>query len=107
VFPRKSALRRRKLVEKDRNCCEATEGIKENFGVEKALRYLIGEKFYTFLKLLRDTMSGIDKLEDSEGKPDSKKLAELKKDLAVFMKAKEDFISKAAFSRNQKGSFLA
>ncbi len=30
--------------------CEAAEGIKERFGVESALRYLIGEKFLNFLE---------------------------------------------------------
>src|SRR5580704_12032820 len=29
--------------------CEATEGIRASFGVEKALEYLIGEKLPTFL----------------------------------------------------------
>lgn len=29
--------------------CEATEGIRDNFGVENALDYLIGEKLFMFL----------------------------------------------------------
>jgi hypothetical protein len=29
--------------------CEATEGIRDHFGVENALDYLIGEKLFTFL----------------------------------------------------------
>ncbi len=29
--------------------CEAARGIKENFGTENALKYLIGEKFLEFL----------------------------------------------------------
>ena len=29
--------------------CEAARGIKENFGTENALKYLIGEKFLDFL----------------------------------------------------------
>ena len=30
--------------------CEAAQGIKEDFGLQKALGYLIGEKFLNFLK---------------------------------------------------------
>ncbi len=30
--------------------CEATEGIKERFGTQDAIRYLIGEKFLNFLR---------------------------------------------------------
>ena len=30
--------------------CDATEGIKERFGQEKAIHYLIGEKFLNFLE---------------------------------------------------------
>lgn len=30
--------------------CEATEGIKENFGVQNALDYLIGEKLFNFVQ---------------------------------------------------------
>lgn len=30
--------------------CEATEGIEEDFGTQKALDYLIGEKFLNFLE---------------------------------------------------------
>ena len=29
--------------------CEATEGIRDHFGLENALDYLIGEKLFTFL----------------------------------------------------------
>ena len=29
--------------------CEATEGIRERFGLQDALRYLIGEKFFSFI----------------------------------------------------------
>ena len=30
--------------------CEATEGIRERFGLEDALRYLIGEKLFSFVQ---------------------------------------------------------
>ena len=30
--------------------CEATQGIRERFGVQDAARYLIGEKFFNFLE---------------------------------------------------------
>ncbi|MBI4584100.1 MAG: hypothetical protein HY717_08765 [Planctomycetes bacterium] len=30
--------------------CDATEGLREDFGEEKAIRYLIGEKFLNFIK---------------------------------------------------------
>ena len=30
--------------------CEATEGIRERFGSDKALRYLIGEKLFSFVQ---------------------------------------------------------
>ena len=30
--------------------CEATEGIREQFGLENAIRYLIGEKFIIYLE---------------------------------------------------------
>ena len=34
--------------------CEATQGIKEEFGIEKALGYLIGEKLLNFLRMSDD-----------------------------------------------------
>ena len=30
--------------------CEATEGLREHFGVEDAIRYLVGEKFINFIR---------------------------------------------------------
>jgi hypothetical protein len=30
--------------------CEATEGIRERFGLENALSYLIGEKLFNFVQ---------------------------------------------------------
>src|SRR2546427_672797 len=30
--------------------CEATEGIRERFGLDNALRYLIGEKLFSFVQ---------------------------------------------------------
>ena len=30
--------------------CEATEGIRDHFGTQDAIRYLIGEKFLNFLE---------------------------------------------------------
>jgi hypothetical protein len=32
-----------------RDKCEAARGIKENFGAENALKYIIGEKFLDYL----------------------------------------------------------
>jgi hypothetical protein len=103
--------RRKMIVETYMDCCEAAEGIKENFGLEKALKYLLGEKFYKFLKLLRDTISDIDELEDPERKhevPKEEKLEELKKDLSVFMDAKEDFVAniKEIFEPYELGEYL-
>jgi len=34
--------------------CEATEDIREHFGLEKALRYLIGEKLFSFVHAAED-----------------------------------------------------
>src|SRR5712692_8999446 len=34
--------------------CEATEDIREHFGLEKALRYLIGEKLFSFVEAAED-----------------------------------------------------
>ena len=34
--------------------CEATEGIRERFGLDDALRYLIGEKLFSFVHAAED-----------------------------------------------------
>lgn len=47
---------------------EAAEGIKERFGIEKSLGYLLGEKFYTLVDTLhfsRKQMRAIDEVRKS------------------------------------------
>lgn len=49
---------------------EAALGIKERFGVEKALGYLIGEKYYNLLKDKYATKQFIQVIENRQKKPD-------------------------------------
>jgi len=66
--------------------CEAAERIKEDFGLEDSLRYLIGEKFYYCLKQLRYSMSFVHDIEELKKKnalPKTKR--DLEKELAEEM----------------------
>ena len=44
--------------------CEAAEHIKEEFGLEKSLKYLIGEKFHSCLKQLKWSLSSAKETEN-------------------------------------------
>lgn len=48
---------------------EAAEGIKERFGIEKALGYVIGEKFYNLVKILHFSRRSIRALFEEKKRP--------------------------------------
>ncbi|MEJ2008853.1 MAG: hypothetical protein P8Z30_11975 [Acidobacteriota bacterium] len=45
---------------------QTAEGISEDFGTDKALGYLIGEKFYRLVSILHDARKQVDKEEAAE-----------------------------------------
>lgn len=49
---------------------EAAEGIEEEFGIDKALSYLIGEKFYNVVCIFRSAREIIRSIEGQRKKPD-------------------------------------
>jgi len=49
---------------------EAAEGIRERFGIEKALGYLIGEKFYNLVSLLYDARKMVRAIDEKRKQPD-------------------------------------
>lgn len=49
---------------------EAAEGIQERFGIEKALGYLIGEKFYNLVSLLHDARNTVREIDEKRKQPD-------------------------------------
>ena len=49
---------------------EAAEEIKDRFGIEKALGYVIGEKFYHLVKILHHALSTIRTIDAQREKPD-------------------------------------
>ena len=49
---------------------EASEGIRESFGIGKALGYLIGEKFYNIIHLIYSYRKIIKSIEEQRKKPD-------------------------------------
>ena len=49
---------------------QAAEGIAENFGIEKALGYVIGEKFYNLLSLLHDARKTVREIDEKRKQPD-------------------------------------
>ena len=49
---------------------EASEGIKDSFGINKALGYLIGEKFYTIIHLIYSSRKVLKTIEEQRKKPD-------------------------------------
>ena len=51
---------------------EAAEGIRERFGIEKALGYLIGEKFYNLMSLLHDARKMVRVIDEKRKQPDYK-----------------------------------
>ena len=56
--------------------CEAAANIREDFGLEKSLKYLIGEKFHSLLKQLHWSLSFVRRTEELKEK---KKLPKTKK----------------------------
>jgi hypothetical protein len=82
--------------------CEAAERIKEDFGLEDSLRYLIGEKFYYCLKQLRYSISFVHDIEELKKKnalPKTKRdlekeLAEEKKRIPELLQDRDLFVSK-------------
>lgn len=51
---------------------QAAEGIAEDFGIEKALGYLIGEKFYSLVSLLHDAQKSVKEIDERRKQPDYK-----------------------------------
>lgn len=49
---------------------DAAEGIAEDFGIEKALGYLIGEKFYNLVSLLHDARKSVRNIDEKRKQPD-------------------------------------
>jgi hypothetical protein len=49
---------------------EAAEGVKDRFGIEKALGYLIGEKFYNLVDTLRFSREQIRVIDEERKSPD-------------------------------------
>jgi len=49
---------------------EAAEGIKDRFGIDKALGYLIGEKFYNLVEILHLSRKRIRLIDSERKKPD-------------------------------------
>jgi len=49
---------------------DAAEGITEDFGIEKGLGYLIGEKFYNFVSLLHDARKTVREIDGKRKQPD-------------------------------------
>lgn len=58
--------------------CEATKRIKEDFGIEKALKYLIGEKFHAVLKQITFVLSEINYIKSKREKPDYNPVRKIK-----------------------------
>ena len=48
----------------------AAEGIAEDFGIEKGLGYLIGEKFYNLVSLLLDARKTVREIDEKRKQPD-------------------------------------
>ena len=84
--------------------CEAAEHIKEEFGLEKSLKYLIGEKFHSCLKQLKWSLSSAketeEKLKRDKNFPERTKqdleenLEYEKKLIAGLMRDRDLFVSK-------------
>jgi hypothetical protein len=49
---------------------EAAEGIQDQFGVDKGLGYVIGEKFYSLVKILHSSRSTVRLIDEERKKPD-------------------------------------
>jgi hypothetical protein len=49
---------------------DAAEGITEDFGIEKGLGYLIGEKFYNLVALLHDARKTVREIDEKRKQPD-------------------------------------
>lgn len=55
---------------------EAAEGIQEGFGIEKALGYVIGEKFYNLVSMLHASRTTIRAIDEERKKPNFKPIRE-------------------------------
>jgi len=74
--------------------CEAAEHIKEEFGLEKSLKYLIGEKFHFCLKQLKWSLSFVKGTEEKLKK--EKNLPEkTKRDLGKNLEHEKKLIEEA------------
>ena len=49
---------------------EAAEGIQDQFGIEKALGYVIGEKFYNLVSMIHGSRTTIRTIDEEKKKPD-------------------------------------
>ena len=56
---------------------EAAEGIQNQFGIEKALGYVIGEKFYNLVSLLHAFRTTIRAIDEERKKPDYNPIREM------------------------------
>ncbi|MDA8325324.1 MAG: hypothetical protein M0033_03810 [Nitrospiraceae bacterium] len=54
----------------------AADGIREQFGLYKALGYVIGEKFYNLVKILYSSRQSIRSIDEKRKKPDYKPVIE-------------------------------
>jgi hypothetical protein len=57
---------------------EAAEGVEEHFGIEKALGYLIGEKFYNIISSMLFSRKQITMIDNERKKPNYQPIREIK-----------------------------
>ena len=96
---------------------KAAEGIRKRFGVDKALGYLIGEKFYETVYILHSSQKLIGSIVEERKKPDYNPIRETiygnrklvtnldeiyKKDMAIMTEAEELLVK---FATLIKGAF--
>ena len=55
---------------------EAAEGIQDQFGIEKALGYVIGEKFYNLVSMLHASRTTIRAIDEERRKPNYRPIRE-------------------------------
>jgi len=55
---------------------EASQGIEERFGIDKALGYVIGEKFYNLVVILHVARKVVRAIDEGRKKPDHDKIRE-------------------------------
>lgn len=90
--------------------CEAAERIKENFGTEKALKYLIGEKFHAILKQIRFVLSQIKEIKSERKKPNYnpiRKVKHTRKTIEINLDEEYESLQEELISLNEaKTSFV-